>query len=852
MKAKKPVSKKKMRPVPQEAPQTVSNQPELLLQAVQTSVADPVRSAPQPAAIQDPMTQRDVVMVVLYSVLLFLAMTVQTGRMTMILTVLALALSIGKAPLKNFRARLCVPVIGLLAYAVMNGAAAIYSPFDEYAVGEYYKFLASFSMAIILLARFEKKHVRGLLWGYVSVSAVIALLCVDIGCAQALFAPFNGLMNLLGTDYASVLDASEGVRVNGLYRDANITGALLGMAIPVAIYLAQTAQQGWKKAAACILLGISAVSFLIAMSRGAILCFCLAMLVYLIAAGKENRLSLFFFLVCTAIGVAVTGLPAMMSMSGGSILPVLLALASGGVVYVLDWAVGRRLTRALEGHGLAVACACGALIVAACVAVFVAFQMTEPYTCTEGGYLYRAVSLPAGEYTISGDWDGQETTTVYVYSQTSEEALMNQNKTLYRGLLTGANFVVPEDTETVFFQVQGNAGDTVREIVLSDGTELPLAYRWIPEMIVYRLQGGLLSNVSFLQRVQFDKDAWTLFTQSPLIGHGLGSTEGLYTSVQPFFYETLYVHNHILQVMSDMGLLGLAAFLALLLGIAWLLLCALRTEGPLLAASLLTAWIMMNAHSLMEINFSVRAFQCSAFVLLVVPVLLYAKPISEKAVKTGGLVLNGAFCLYLAVFGALLESHRIVEQNAAELSASDAVEFMETMRNFVRRDVFVHENYKMTFVANAGLFEDGRYDGTAEKYVADLRKAGTYTACSGLARYYYLPKGEFEKLFACSRQGIAQEASTKEAWNLQMNFYRNEVLPAAGTEHIDEFMDGVLGLRDYLTEYSQGRLEEIQLTEENQSFLSMVSSMEENGISGETAYMLLAALTAEASESTTP
>ena len=85
-----------------------------------------------------------------------------------------------------------------------------------------------------------------------------------------------------------------------------------------------------------------------------------------------------------------------------------------------------------------------------------------------------------------------------------------------------------------------------------------------------------------------------------------------------------------------------------------------------------------------------------------------------------------------------------------------------------------------------------------------------------------------------------------------MEFYRNEVLPAAGAEHIDEFMDGVLALRDYLTEYSQGRLEEIQLTEENQSFLSMVSSAEENGISGEAAYVLLTTLAAGASESTTP
>ena len=112
------------------------------------------------AAVNDEYTKKDTVMVVLFSVLLFLAMTVQTGRMTMILTGIALvaALPIGKDMMPRMRQRFCVPVIGLLAFALMQGLAAIYSPFDTYAVREYYKFLAAFALAVIVLVRFDKKH----------------------------------------------------------------------------------------------------------------------------------------------------------------------------------------------------------------------------------------------------------------------------------------------------------------------------------------------------------------------------------------------------------------------------------------------------------------------------------------------------------------------------------------------------------------------------------------------------------------------------------------------------------------------------------------------------------------------
>ena len=175
------------------------------------------------------------------------------------------------------------------------------------------------------------------------------------------------------------------------------------------------------------------------------------------------------------------------------------------------------------------------------------------------------------------------------------------------------SFTVPEGITRVLFQFRGPEGTQIRSLSLSDGTKIPTSYTLLPENLVSRFQKNLFQDRSFLLRVQYLKDGWTLFTQSPLTGHGLGATEGLLTSVQPFFYQSLYLHNHILQVMDETGLLGLAAFLALMLGAAWLLVRRLRTQQDGMAAVLLACWVMMNLHGLMEISFSVRMFQCAAF-----------------------------------------------------------------------------------------------------------------------------------------------------------------------------------------------------------------------------------------------
>ena len=804
----------------------------------------PVPAVPRQNCCTDSaFTRKDALMVVFYSVLLFFAMTVQTSTVSMILCALAFLSLLGKKPLSRFEQRLSVPVLGLLAFAIVYGAAAIDSPFGASGVAEFYKFLAAFSLAVILLARFERKHVPGLLWGGASVSSAIALISLDMSCGQVLFGPFNALMNVLGTDYTSALPEYFTARVNGLYNDANVTACLFSLALFAALYLLKNSTCIWRRLAASLLAGINAVSLLLTGSRGALLCFAVSCLVWILAE-RANRVGLFLLLAETAVTMIAAAAPASSMVTQGDETAVALCLFSGLILFALDVLAGRRLEPVLSSHKKAALAAVGAVAVICAAYGVAAMTVKGAYTFDSTGQVARQVDLPAGTYTLIAPAD--ENIRVTLVGQTAYEKLRDQYETLYDSISGETEFTVPEDLVMTRWLLYAPAGTVIECVELSDGQRFQLGYPLLPTFIADRLLLGMGS--SFDLRVEYDKDAWKIFSTAPLLGRGLGSTENLGRSVQSFQYESKYAHNHLLQTMSDTGIVGTVFALAFVLGSAWLCLQAVRKEKDSLAAALLAAWVMMNLHSLMEINFSVRGFRCFAYVLLVLPVLLYARPLlagetakARKKMKTVGILVTVLYALYLAVFGGLLESARMTDRKAENFQTSDVYEYLDFLRGCVRGNVFDHDSYQRSYVANAVQLNDLSYNGAMLDYVSALRSSATYENDSALARYYYLPRQEWDELFTCSLEGIHQVRSSPDGWDLQMDFYREEVLPAMGADNVSAFVDGVLALGDALDAMNaEGRLEPVALNETNQSFMALCLSVKEQGISGQDAYTVLA------------
>ena len=193
------------------------------------------------------------------------------------------------------------------------------------------------------------------------------------------------------------------------------------------------------------------------------------------------------------------------------------------------------------------------------------------------------------------------------------------------------------------------------------------------------------------------------------------------------------------------------------------------------------------------------------------------------------------------MFGGLLGLRQTVQRESKMLRASSMDELMSALDSYAKRDVFDPAPYQLEYVATAVEDSSGQYDVKMLEYVEKIRSSGNYPSCSGLPRYYYLPTGDFKGLFECSRECLLQRASYVDVWNGQAEFYREQVLPAAGEAHIDEFAEGVLAFQALLEEVNQSHLVELDLTEENRAFVDLVVSGTNQGLSGSALYEYLTA-----------
>lgn len=789
----------------------------------------PAEVVPKPVNDAAPVPEKDHplydrLFVVGFAVLLFFAMTVQTVPMSLILAAVALVLSFGRGGYARFRGRLGIPVLGFLAFLILCGAASLYTSFGAYAYGEYAKLLASGALGLLLLARGREQNAGGLLFGFSAVCGVIGLLCIDAGCRGPLFRGFASFMEGLGDAAYQSLDQATytGARFDGIYNDANLTGSLMALAVLVGLYLIRTGRKPWERFAACFLTGLSAVAFFTAMSRGAILCFGATLLAYLLIAGKEERLGLFFTMAAMGISMVIFGVVSASLLAGGSFWGTLAALPSGVLLWLLNEFPARKAASALAGHGKLLAGVLGGGIAAGIAAVILALTLTEPFVFTESNFLYRGADVEGGEtYTFSGDWDKSSEITVLVYGSTREQELTSVTETYYNGPLEEASFTVPEDVGHVLMQFRGPAGLELRQVSLSDGTEIPMAYTLLPDNIANRLQKNIFEDSSFLLRLQYDIDGWTLFKESPLAGHGLGATEGLLTSVQPFFYESLYLHNHLLQVMDETGLLGLAAFLAFILGTAVLLVRQLRKARTPLAAMLLACLVMMNLHGLMEISFSVQMFQCAAFFLLLLPTVCYGTYTEGRKRRAAGIVVLVVSDLWLVISVALLGGSLLAQKEYRELDAAGMTtgSFIETLERLDRMDAYNDQSYKVNLMGNALQAGGISNEGTAARCARELRETGEFDSCYYVAAYYYLPLGQLENFFDVLQEGLLQERSNSEAWNSAMNLCIqafSQIDPAEA----DTFAEGVRGIGEAMDRANAYLLVPVALTEENAALLN--------------------------------
>ena len=769
---------------------------------------------------------------------------VERGSAIVACVLLAVSL-LGAMPRWAARNRISLPALAVCLYFLLNCAAGLYTRFGGFAAVEFGKILTAFCVFLTVLLHARRGEIRCLAAMGAAVCAAYGFLSVDAASIRSFSTIFIQAMDsLFGTHFMGMETGYEaGIRITGIFGNPNFMAGFLALGIFLSLYLARGAGSRRERLAACLLLGLNTFSFLLLFSMGAVASFVVAVFLYLAAERRERRVSLFILLAETAVTALLFGFVAMPGLGSGQgalgIVPDLAGFGNGLVLWALHEFGGLRLSRRLERRKREALIAAGVLAGGLCLYVLLGFQLTGGYTLDAGETLRRSVYPEAGTYTLEGDWTGEISVTVE--SQNTVDTIVHTSTVLYSGPLEGASFTVPEGTRVVYLNFQGGEGDRLESLSLSNGPRVKLGYLLFPGFIANRIQ-GLWANQNAIQRLAFFQDGLRIYAQSPIIGNGLGSFVGQLFSVQDFYYETTYVHNHYIQVLLEMGIPGLISFLVLL-GSAAVTLLRRRREGEEdhLLPALLGCLAVSALHALTEIDWSVGVYQIMALLVLGLAAVCFARPLTKIDTKAMGILapaLSGGVCV---VFAVLLSGNLYAENAYAEVKAGLREQTADTMSQLAAIDRYNWAQYELDMAVNAAQSPNEKYATIAARYAEECRALKIYTINQSLETYVYLPMGRYEEFFQASREGIPQAASKSSTWQQEFSLYEVAMrdLSLNAPDQLSWFADQVALTYEMLMEYNQGRLSPITLTEQNLAFLDRVLALDEVGLNGEEALTFL-------------
>lgn len=711
------------------------------------------------------------------------------------------------------------PAFTVFAYMLLAGLSTFYARSGKFAIAEFACLLAAFAvfLVIVLHAKDSKTAFRRIAAVLASAAAPVGVLSIDAASCNILMRPFRVLMEVVGSGYGDTGSYFYS-RLHTIFGNPNIYAGLMSIACLLSLWLALTAESRKQKILCTILLMVNAVSYLLAFSMGSLGVFVVACLLMLALSPKEQRTGLFLLLVQTAVVALVVGA---ISVNGfgdtvtGSPLPMLMLVLGCAVACALEVFVREKVSAALSGKGKVLIGVIAGIVVVMVVYLVAALSVTGAYTFGTEGDFRRTANLTAGEYTLTVDASAPVGVRV-AYKNTNN--LIQNNET---DLISGTSdapitFTVPEDSELVFFYfVCSEPGVTVNS-AMYDGAasgSLKLGYKLLPAFIADRIQ-DLSANGNVVQRRVYWQDALKLWQTAPVFGRGLGGFENGVVSVQDYYYETKYAHNHYVEALCDLGVLGLAAFLAMLGTTVWALVKS-RKEKPMVVMLLAACVLQMFGQAVSDVTWSVGGCLPMFFAVLAMVTLYCGDCLRIKVPESskGGAVrwpVAAVSAVFIVLIGLNLIAQSIFYGNNLTL---------DKLKTCATIDLFEKNDYKLSY-----LMSGGNEEGVAEQYAADLAAAESNSITIPLAEYY-AGSGQFAKAMYTLEDGADYMRADAETWQQMFDIYEKIIDPVGQFNAVqlledDSYIQYMMRSYQKLQAVNEEQLDEVMLTTKNNAFLN--------------------------------
>jgi len=796
--------------------------------ATEETVVTEVKTA-RPRMFEKSNTVSSIVLLLALTILFFLTLcwSIPDTIKVMALVQAAGALIAGVLCWKKLSSRVSIPFICLTLITVMDGISTLYAKSGKFALYEFLKILIAYCVVVILLSCAPKKNMEPGRWIATILAggmAFASIVSIDLLSTHWISTPVLSLLSKFSSDYANLVGVENGVRMLSIFVNPNIFAGSAGLAVILSLGLATSSTGKAEKRLYLSLLFINALAFLLAFSMGASGMIALAFVVWLFLERREKRAGLLILMIETFCIVIISAMfisqTAFSEWSGVQPVPLLCLIFGCIVLCLLDQFVGQRAANKLPDKVVPIATA---VIIAAMGILAVVMYHATGWTILEKDTMLRRAAYPdPGTYTLGVEADGEiieenDTINVIIESQNQYETMMHTSTILYQGAAEDAVFTVPEDSLVTYFNF--SAPETVRfydafaskeeEIpgVFSGGFSIPLGYKLLPSFMANRLQ-GLFANENAIQRFVFFSDGLKLFQRSPIIGRGMGAFENGIKSVQSFYYETKYAHNHYIQVLAETGIIGFIFFVGLLIISALAIWFARKKENahPLLPA-LGAGLVFMAGHAAVEVVFSSYAYLPIAFCVFALIGLCCgeALPVPELGQKVRAGIL-GASAVLTVLFSALLVrnimAQRLLQNNPSFDSVARAVQL----------DQFEWADYMLSYVSSSlQVPEDESIQQQAREYAARLAELDSNTIPVYLAEYYFY-NNQTDEAFQMIQKYVNYVSSDASAWQTAFSLMMSYEQPTI------EYQQQVAAVSQMLEDWNEKNMSNITLDEDTQAF----------------------------------
>ena len=271
----------------------------------------------------------------------------------------------------------------------------------------------------------------------------------------------------------------------------------------------------------------------------------------------------------------------------------------------------------------------------------------------------------------------------------------------------------------------------------------------------------------------------------------------------------------ILDVGCGSGILGLAAFLAMLGTSIWALVKS-RKEKPLIVMLLGACVLQMFGQAVSDVTWSVGCCVPTFFAVLALVTLHCGDSLRLNVPnKSKGGAVRWPITAVSAVFIVLIGLNLIAQSkfSSDELTLDD-------LKQCASIDLFETNDYKLSY-----LISGGNEEGVADRYAADLSRVDSNAIAIPLAQYY-AGVGDYTKALDALDRGAKYTRANAEVWQKMFSLYEQMIDPVGGSIGAaqwlqdDTYLNRMVKGYETLCQVNADQLDDVLLTAENNAFLN--------------------------------